>query len=392
MAIELKELHDKIKLLKDYLVKIGPCRRTTKVKEEKFLESTLLYDKFNSISELIAEEIATNKIKSTDIGTIELLSNNIKVLHAKIIELCSLTDDKKSTEDKMENFDLKTAISLLPVMTDEEKITKQLISNIEMYDQMLDVSGKKLLITFILKSRLSESAKLRMCENYSCVSELTADMRLHLLSKKSDTTIQQRLQRARQDRMSVEAFGKQIEEMFVDLTISQANGDSKKYEVLKPINERNAIKRFSDGLRNTRLSTIIAARNYSTLREAVQGALDEELSSCPEGQVMNFTSQRGRGRYNSNRRVNFQQRGHTTFYRGQSRGNNYNHSGNQYGSNNSWTNSRGRGGPANRGYNNRGSSSQNRNHQVNVVQGLNDDEQQTPDFQKLEVQNQFFRA
>lgn len=163
----------------------------------------------------------------------------------------------------MEKFELKTAVSLLPIMTDDENVIKQLISNIEMYESMIDDNSKKLLIQFVLKSKLSESAKLRMSSNYSSVTELITDMRNILLPKKSDTAIQSQLQCIRQDNKSIEEFGKQIEQLFVDLTISQANGNSSSYKILKPINERIAIKRFSDGLRNSRLSTIIAARNCS---------------------------------------------------------------------------------------------------------------------------------
>lgn len=71
--------------------------------------------------------------------------------------------------------------------------------------------------------------------------------------------------------------------MFVELTISQADGDSSKFEVLKPINEQIAIKRFADGLRNDRISTIIAARNYSHLKDAISAAKDEEATMMTTG-------------------------------------------------------------------------------------------------------------
>ncbi|CAG9091914.1 unnamed protein product [Plutella xylostella] len=69
--------------------------------------------------------------------------------------------------------------------------------------------------------------------------------------------------------------------MFVDLTISQADNNPNSYEILRPINEKLAIKRFADGLRNRRLGTIITARNYESLREAIRAAEDEELAQPP---------------------------------------------------------------------------------------------------------------
>ncbi|KAJ3660259.1 hypothetical protein Zmor_004715 [Zophobas morio] len=59
-----------------------------------------------------------------------------------------------------EKFDLKTAASLLPVMDGSERVTKQLIDGIEMYDSMLDDNGKK---TFNYLH--SKDAFIGKCEN-----------------------------------------------------------------------------------------------------------------------------------------------------------------------------------------------------------------------------------
>ncbi|XP_073948962.1 uncharacterized protein [Choristoneura fumiferana] len=198
-------------------------------------------------------------------------------------------------------FDLKTAVSLLPTMTGDENVTKQLISSIEMYDTMLKDTAKTTLINFILKTRLSENAKVRLSTSYSTVTSLISDMRKHLLSQKSDTALQAQLLRARQDNKSIEEFGNQIETLFSELTISQSNGESTKFEILKPINEKLAIKRFSDGLRNSRLSTIVAARNYNSLKDAIRGAIDEELSNQdPNLSVLNFHRRGGSYRGHNN--------------------------------------------------------------------------------------------
>lgn len=402
MAAKLKELHGRLKSIKENLVKIGPTRRIDKVKEEKLSLTNLLYDEYCKIKEIIEKETAEGKYKTPDVESIEILCSDIKSYYIKITELCTVTEVERKT-GKMERFELKTAVSLLPLMNDEEKVTKQLISNIEMYDQMLESSGKQSLITFVLKSRLSESAKLRMSETYSSVSELLTDMRQHLLSKKSDTTIQKRLQHTRQNRMSVEDYGKQIEDMFVDLTISQANGDQSKYDVLKPINEKNAIKIFSDGLRNNRTSIIVASRNYKSLKEAIQGALDEELHSTgtqeTQGQVLSYHRARGRSNFHNDR--NFHQQGHNSFrtrssFRGPPRGrgtyyNNYSYQNNRFENDSrNWTRGRGHGRSYTRGNNNRGFRWQNNEHQVNVAQTSNEQNSNTP--QTTETHNLFFRA
>ncbi|KAJ3640553.1 hypothetical protein Zmor_003846 [Zophobas morio] len=103
--------------------------------------------------------------------------------------------------------------------------------------------------------------------------------------------------RATQGNKSVSDFGKEIEEIFVNLTISQANGDSTAFNILKSVNEKNAIKRFADGLRNQKLSTIVAFRNFSSLKDAIQVAQDEEISRFgPENQIM--TANHNKRNYN----------------------------------------------------------------------------------------------
>lgn len=129
-----------------------------------------------------------------------------------------------------------------------------------------------------MKSRLTPAAKLSLQENYSSECALITNMKKQLLPKKGPAAIQKKLNCMRQNEMTISEFGKEITELFVDLTISQADGSTESYNVLKPINERQAIKQFSDGLRNRRLSTI-AARNFTSLKDAIQSAKDEETSS-----------------------------------------------------------------------------------------------------------------
>ena len=62
-----------------------------------------------------------------------------------------------------------------------------------------------------------------------------------------------------------------------DLTISQAGGDTQSEKVLAGVNEKLAINAFANGLRQNELKTIIKARNFATLREAVLAAAEESL-------------------------------------------------------------------------------------------------------------------
>ncbi|XP_063359935.1 uncharacterized protein LOC134649153 [Cydia amplana] len=198
-------------------------------------------------------------------------------------------------------FDLKSACSLIPLMDGTEETTKRLIDAVDMYSGMLNETGKKSLITFVLKGRLSESAKLRMSATYTTVEQLIRDLRNSLLPKKSFTAIHSRLQNISQGWRSIDQYGSEIEKLFSELTITQAEGNSASYDVLKPLNEKMCIKKFTDGLKDPRLSTIIAARNFSSLKDAIQAAQDEDVSrptTSSQSEVMGmYRSQNSFNRY-----------------------------------------------------------------------------------------------
>lgn len=191
-----------------------------------------------------------------------------------------------------DNFDLKTAVSLLPTMDGTETVTNQLIDAIELYETIIKEADIKMLINFVLKTRLTQSAKLRLSNTYDTIKNLVDDMKTHLLTKKSATAIQTKIMSTRQGGRSIEHYGQELEDLLVNLTITQANNNPEAYKILKPINEKTAIHKFADGLRNEKLSTIIAAHGYNSLKDAIQGAKDQEVSmtsaSTSQGHVMHM--------------------------------------------------------------------------------------------------------
>lgn len=261
----------------------------------------------------------------------------IKESYKYISEFCNKTYTRDSTSgstssnqkvSKME-FDLKTALSLLPVMNNDVSNTKQLIDGVEYYDSILNAQQCKTnLINFVLKNRLSQVAKLKLKANYGSVGELVTDMRSILLPKKSPVALQNKLQNMCQEQKSVNEFGKEITEVFMNLTIAQADGNPENLKVLQPLNEKQAIKRFADGLRYKRLGTIIAARNFDSLKDAIQAAIDEELvSPSTSGNIMtinrgntSFRGTRGGGEHPRAFNPQFRGRGHYSNYNQTGRG------------------------------------------------------------------------
>lgn len=306
MAILLNQLYEELKKVKTYLIKVGPGRRQGNILQTKLNEANVIFNQYSSWLVNFKKDISEGKLSSEDISIYENSCRKFDLLYKDIIQLCSDSVESKSCT-KMDTFDLKTALTLMPVMTNDEASIKQLIDSIQYYDSLLKSSDcKKNLIKFVLKSRISQSAKLRLQDDYSNAETLVIDMKKQLLPSKGATAIQKKLHNIRQNDMTISDFGEEITELFVNLTIAQADGKSENYNVLKPINERQAIKQFSDGLRNRRLSTLIAARNFSSLKDAIQAAKDEETSSPSiSGEVMGMYKRNYSTRhFNNNFRYN----------------------------------------------------------------------------------------
>lgn len=303
---EIKEFYKEINYIKDYLIKLGPARRKEKLGEEKFIQAKLIYENYETYVENYSYKVEKAEISLEDSTLIQKYITKIQSDYSKIIQL--LEESKQPTNPKMGSrtkFDLKTAVSLLPVMDDSERVTLQLIDAIELYETMVVDADIQTLINFVLKTRLSHSAKLRLSSRYTTVANMVDEMKKHLLTRKSDTTLQKRMQMARQGGKTIEQFGRELESLFVNLTISQANGNSEAYGILKPLNEKQAISNFVNGLRNDRLSTVVSARNYASLGEAIQGAKDEEFNMTPSSSEQMFTA---RGRRPNNTRFQYKKK------------------------------------------------------------------------------------
>lgn len=151
MEDELVKYLDKLKLIRKYLIKKGKLRYQGNVIKNKLAETENILEKSSNVIQCVTSK----EIKRKSLTFIASISDEIKSYYSQIITLCSKpayhtsSSDSDSSETcsnpepKME-FDLKTMCSLIPVIID----------SIEMYSDMLSPSGQKLLITFVLKSRM----------------------------------------------------------------------------------------------------------------------------------------------------------------------------------------------------------------------------------------------
>lgn len=254
-------------------------------------------------------------LKDKELAKLSGLCESIETCYDKILKY-KLETLEEGIEFNMESFDFKTASSLIPLMNGKEETTEQIIEGIEMYNETLkSEDSKKLLISYVLKMRLSKTARLKLKSDYLTVENLLFDIKKYLLTKKSANSLLSQLNGISQSNTSISEYGEKLEDLFISLTISQADNNQKAAEILRPINEQLAIKRFADGLRNRRLSTIISARNYASLKDAVQAAQDEELAGPSNQDSVNWYT-RGKSNQNSPRYNNNYRRGRFFYHRG----------------------------------------------------------------------------
>lgn len=300
------ELYKSLKEESENIRKLGK-RRHEDLGQRKLLKVNELYNNYK----LIVRNITSTSSAKPYLDACE----QIESLYYKILSYYS--QEREEREITMNSFDLKTASTIIPIMDGKEETNERIIEGIEMLNEYSKgEENKKLLISFVLKTRLSKAAKLKLQSEYTTVDSLLTDIKLFLLTRKSANSLLSQLNNLAQNNLTISKYGEKLEDLFIGLTIAQAEGNPKVTAILRPINERLALKRFADGLRNRRLSTIIAARNFTTLKDAVRAAEDEELSTPgPSGQgtVYMYSRNVSRGRYpRYNRGRNF--------YRGNQRG------------------------------------------------------------------------
>lgn len=395
---EWKELEEELLLFEKNLKKDSIERRSdVEVVNRKVGTANKLGNKFNALKKefnsKVHEAVLVHEVKAY-VERIDKIIVNVRTILDDRLQSCSNKSEIESKISKMdEKFDLRTASSLLPVMDGTEIVTKRLIEAIELYDSLLDEQGKVLLTTYVLKARLTPSAKIRLKTEYRSNADLVRDISAYCLTKQSASSLSHKLNNARQGGKSIDEFGKEVEDLLVNLTISQADGNVEAMQILTNVNEKIAINAFATGLHNSELRTIIKARNYPSLGEAIRGAKDEEPSKS--SQIFHI---RGRGNFRSTNRGHF--RGHFN-QRPNAQSNRTQYSNNNRGRNNNYyNNSRGRsqnqtvrGYSSNRRGNSNGFQSRSYNYRSNgSVYTVSAEHNQSDQQPLTSTDDRFFRA
>lgn len=291
LVTDLKTLYDELKVFNLNLSKDSKDRRKNlKINLKKTSDLDEYRNRLANIKLNINVNEANlelfNEIKIY-VGSIEKIINDSQVILENRFQ--SETDALKAElESKMESFNLKTANSLLPCMDGKEETTKKLVDSIAFYAELIKPEDTKLLIKYVLKTRISENAKVRLDVDYDTVDALILDIKRNFITVKSQSTLSNQLHNAQQNGKSLSQFGQNIEQLLSDLTLAQAGSDRDLLKLLRPVNEKIAINSFCNGIRNHELRTIIKARNCPSLKEAINIAIEEEKNKPTPSNIFYF--------------------------------------------------------------------------------------------------------
>ena len=174
------------------------------------------------------------------------------------------------------DFDIETGIMLLPVLDGTEATVHRLINAIEFYATILNEKGRKTLCFFVLKTRIPRAASSQLKQKYDSCDSLIDDLKKYFIVPKDVIALVTQLNMAKQGNGSIAEFGNRLEKLVSDIAIVEGKGDRNIERIIFDTYEQLAIHVFKRGLKNLRLQTIILIWKFSSLKEAIARAIEEE--------------------------------------------------------------------------------------------------------------------
>ena len=193
MGDKLNQILKSLTNIKNNLRKLNYERQKLQIVQSKLDKANIIYLELNNKVTEVNKRIKDSEVDAADIIVIKNTVDEIKKIYQDIVGFKSYIKNKSVHSLKMSSFDLKVAKSLLPVLDDSENTTLKLIESAQFYYSFISGEDKPMSIKFSLKTRLSNNAKLRLKSNYESMINLLNDIKIHLLTKKSDIALQTKL-------------------------------------------------------------------------------------------------------------------------------------------------------------------------------------------------------
>jgi len=234
------------------------------------------------------------------------------------------------------NFDLLTAIKIVPQFNGEVKELENFLKIIDLYNGTLNEDGQNKLIDFIWCTRLTPKTKIRLAGKAQPNNLIQLKDNLQSTFKLTKTTqeIQGQLTNLKQNNLNVKDYVDKISLLIADLNklqITEIGNDHR--ETICKLNDKFALTTFQNGLHATLKPTIFAAQ-CKTFAEAASLAEQIEKPINGEHRILQYnTYNNNRFRNNNNFNTYRNNQNNNNGNRNNIRRNNYNNNINQYNNN-----------------------------------------------------------
>lgn len=186
----------------------------------------------------------------------------------------------------MEGFNYKTMYSVVPEFNGEFKNLDRFIRAVDLFHGMLDIAEPALFINIVLV-KLTDRAQVLAREGatYNTWDDLKHELKHRFKVPRPEKAVRKALEKLSQGQdQSVRSFATSVEDTLAEFiaVISPDVGQDRRFALIED-REAQALEVFVDGLYG-KLRDWAKARDFETLREAVEFALNEEHNVKPRNQ------------------------------------------------------------------------------------------------------------
>lgn len=249
----------------------------------------------NSLFSIVADDKESSDSDSGSDKRESRLDESVIFVNESLVVDVSDSIDKKIENCKVESkniktimpFDSKVALKIIPSMKDKDDLHRFCRCVDIVWKPLVEKNDKKFCLDIII-SKLEKSAydvvRYRDFENWP---DLKKALENKFVKRRSQGIVSTELISLVQTN-DVSSFSDKIEALLGELNeICIFNQGVDNVDVIMELNERTALSSFVNGL-NEPLSTIVKARNFESLSDAIQQAIEEEISQKSKINKQNF--------------------------------------------------------------------------------------------------------
>lgn len=232
----------------------------------------------SSLEQLIQGRLVRSKIKQ--LSEIDKKKFFVSVENTVMKSKKKKLKGKNKAQTKMSSLDLNIALKIIPEFDGTSSQLHKFIACSNTVNDSLNAADKKLFLDFVVKPKLLGAAyEVVKYKEFHTYESLRDELKLKFSITRSIAHIQSELFNIQQlENEQVRSYAERVQKLLSELNdacIASQGEDAA--DVIRSINSITAIKSFENGL-NSNLKVIIKACRFTDLKEAIEKAMEEELS------------------------------------------------------------------------------------------------------------------